>query len=80
MAWPEATVVYPDGLIFTGAPGWALAPGFNNDRDVRFVDALIEAAQGGETHAVIELLRNVDSLAHEETRLFRPVDSLQLAA
>jgi len=47
--WPEAVVVYLQGLPTStsrdpeGArPGWQIAPGGQNDRDVRFVDAVIE--------------------------------------
>src|SRR5262245_33476729 len=50
--WPEAVVIYPQGLPTAttldpeGArPGWQIAPGGQNDRDVRFVDAVIEWAQ-----------------------------------
>ena len=46
-AWPEATVVYPDERTIqnpTGGSllGWQLAPGDLGDRDVRFVDALLD--------------------------------------
>lgn len=46
-AWPEATVVYPQGLILDHPRwgkkgfGWQLKPGDLNDRDLRFVDALL---------------------------------------
>ncbi|MCI0389154.1 MAG: esterase [Acidobacteria bacterium] len=50
--WPEAVVIYLQGLPTAtsrdpeGArPGWQIAPGGQNDRDVRFVDAVIEHAQ-----------------------------------
>ncbi|MGH9937363.1 MAG: alpha/beta hydrolase family esterase [Blastocatellia bacterium] len=50
--WPEAVVVYLQGLPTStprdpegGRPGWQIAPGGQNDRDVRFVDAVIEQAQ-----------------------------------
>jgi len=50
--WPEAVVVYLQGLPTStprdpegGRPGWQIAPGGQNDRDVRFVDAVIERAQ-----------------------------------
>lgn len=50
--WPEAVVIYLQGLPTAtsrdpdGArPGWQIAPGGQNDRDVRFVDAVIEQAQ-----------------------------------
>src|SRR6266511_3170627 len=47
-AWPEATVVYPQGLRisqpefgFGPAAGWQIAPGEFGDQDLRFVDALV---------------------------------------
>jgi polyhydroxybutyrate depolymerase len=47
--WPEAVVVYLQGLPTAtsrdpeGArPGWQIAPGGQNDRDVRFTDVVIE--------------------------------------
>jgi polyhydroxybutyrate depolymerase len=50
--WPEAVVIYPQGLPSATTidpdgvrPGWQIAPGGQNDRDVRFVDAMIEWAQ-----------------------------------
>jgi polyhydroxybutyrate depolymerase len=50
--WPEAVVIYPQGLPTSttidpeGArPGWQIAPGGQDDRDIRFVDAMIEWAQ-----------------------------------
>lgn len=50
-AWPEAVVVYPQGLTGNPAPydprgeqrGWQINPGELQDRDVRFVDALLDA-------------------------------------
>ena len=50
-AWPEAVVVYPEGLTGNPAPydprgeqrGWQINPGELQDRDVRFVDALLDA-------------------------------------
>jgi sugar lactone lactonase YvrE/predicted esterase len=47
-AWPEATVVYPQGLNVrlragVSGTGWQSAPGDDNDRDLRFVDALQQA-------------------------------------
>lgn len=50
-AWPEAIVAYPEGLTGNPAPydpkgarrGWQINPGELNDRDVRFVDALLDA-------------------------------------
>lgn len=46
-AWPEATFVYPQGLLWQrwdGAigAGWQTYPGQFDDRDVRFVDLLIK--------------------------------------
>ena len=50
--WPEAVVIYLQGLPTSIArepgadrPGWQIAPGAQNDRDVRFVDTVIEQAQ-----------------------------------
>jgi len=50
--WPEAVVIYLQGLPTAtprdpegGRPGWQIAPGGQNDRDVRFVDAVIEQAR-----------------------------------
>lgn len=50
--WPEAVVIYLQGLPTATArdpegarPGWQIAPGGQNDRDVRFVDAVIEQAK-----------------------------------
>ncbi len=46
-AWPEATVVYPQGLIVRGRttgreePGWQHAIGESDNRDLQFVDALL---------------------------------------
>ena len=47
-AWPEAIIVYPQGLpTVTDAdpqglkPGWQDAPGQNNDRDLKLVDTLV---------------------------------------
>lgn len=45
--WPEATVVYPQGLnVYLAAlratgPGWQSFPGDLGDRDLHFVDALL---------------------------------------
>jgi polyhydroxybutyrate depolymerase len=48
-AWPEATIVYPDGpprpssVVFGATvPGWQNHPGEYDDQDVRFVDALLK--------------------------------------
>jgi polyhydroxybutyrate depolymerase len=48
--WPEAIVVYPQGLPTPGflgdtrgmLPGWQHNPGENGDRDLKLVDAMIE--------------------------------------
>jgi polyhydroxybutyrate depolymerase len=48
-AWPEATVVYPQGLPTPGQltdpegkrNGWQGAPGLQEDRDLKFFDALL---------------------------------------
>jgi polyhydroxybutyrate depolymerase len=48
--WPEAIVVYPQGLNTSGVivdpqglePGWQIGPGFENDRDLKFFDAMLE--------------------------------------
>jgi poly(3-hydroxybutyrate) depolymerase/DNA-binding beta-propeller fold protein YncE len=46
-AWPEATIVYPQGstrpdsLLGLSATGWQYHPGGFDDQDVRFVDALV---------------------------------------
>lgn len=46
-AWPEAVVVYPQGLpvesprLQRSGPGWQHAPGEQNDRDLKFFDALL---------------------------------------
>ncbi len=46
--WPEATVVYPQGSVVemrTTPPkhetGWQFGPGRENDKDLRFIDALL---------------------------------------
>ncbi len=46
--WPEATVIYPEGLPTKGRTdpeglkrGWQQRPGENGDRDVKFVDAML---------------------------------------
>jgi sugar lactone lactonase YvrE/predicted esterase len=47
-AWPEATIVYPQGLsrpdslLGSSDTGWQFHPGEYEDRDVRFVDALLK--------------------------------------
>ena len=55
-AWPEATVVCPQGFKIPtpegggGADyGWQIAPGERNDQDVRFVEALIQTISGAGT-------------------------------
>ncbi len=57
-AWPEAVVVYPQGLPTVGQltdpqgqrPGWQHMPGGENDRDLKFVDAML--AWIGETYGL----------------------------
>lgn len=47
LSWPEANVVYPQGLRNKHprwnrtAPGWQRSPGDAEDRDLKFVDALL---------------------------------------
>jgi len=49
--WPEALVVYPQGLNTKGKlsdpegkkPGWQHAAGDESDRDLKFVDAMLES-------------------------------------
>ena len=49
--WPEAIVVYPQGLNTPGRltdpqgkkPGWQHAPGDQGDRDLKFFDAMMES-------------------------------------
>ncbi len=42
-AWPEAVVVYPQGLASArdSAPGWQNEPGLDGDRDLKLVDQAI---------------------------------------
>jgi polyhydroxybutyrate depolymerase len=46
-AWPEAVVVYPQGLTIESprlqrtGPGWQHSPGEQGDRDLKFFDALL---------------------------------------
>jgi polyhydroxybutyrate depolymerase len=42
-AWPEAVIVYPQGLASKrdGAPGWQNEPGLDGDRDLKLVDQAI---------------------------------------
>ncbi len=42
-AWPEAVVVYPQGLASSrdGAPGWQNESGLDGDRDLKLVDQAI---------------------------------------
>lgn len=44
-AWPEAAVVYPQGLnvqlLGKDAPGWQIAPKMQGERDLNFYDALV---------------------------------------
>lgn len=50
MLWPEAIVVYPQGLNTPGRltdpegkrPGWQHGPGAQDDRDLKFFDALLQ--------------------------------------
>jgi polyhydroxybutyrate depolymerase len=55
-AWPEATVVYPQGLPLPGTSlgsrgvGWQIGSGTSRNRDARFVDALI-----GDLRAVVRV-------------------------
>lgn len=51
--WPEATVVYPQGLPTTGIAdpegkenGWQKSPGAYGDRDLGFVDAILAREKG----------------------------------
>lgn len=52
-AWPEAVVIYPQGLPTVGAvtdpegrlPGWQQAAGGEGDRDLRLVDAMLAWAK-----------------------------------
>ena len=52
--WPEATVVYPDGLPTVGRltdpqgrrQGWQSRSGDNGDRDLKLVDAILAAQKG----------------------------------
>lgn len=49
--WPEAIVVYPQGLNTPGRltdpegkkPGWQSGPGAQDDRDLKFFDAMLES-------------------------------------
>ena len=51
--WPEAIVVYPQGLPTPGrltdpqgkAPGWQAAPGEQGDRDLKFFDAMLTSLE-----------------------------------
>jgi len=47
--WPEATVVYPQGLevsmLGTKGPGWQFAAGQQGDRDLKFYDALLSKVE-----------------------------------
>lgn len=51
-AWPEATLVFPQGLPFpskdpkkVGKPGWQRSPDDHGKRDLRFVDAILDYLQ-----------------------------------
>ena len=59
-AWPEAIVIYPQGLA-TATPlvdregrysGWQISPGAEGDRDLKFVDAMIESLRKDAAHPV----------------------------
>src|SRR5262245_56435394 len=51
--WPEAIVVYMQGLNTAGRivdregkqPGWQFAPGKNDDRDLKFFDAVLASLE-----------------------------------
>jgi len=47
-AWPEAIVVYPQGLNRGGAalPGWQTEKGGDEDRDLLFVDTVLASLRG----------------------------------
>ena len=50
-AWPEAIVVYFQGLVTRrGLPGWQVERGVRDDRDLRFVDVALRSLR--ETHDV----------------------------
>ena len=57
-AWPEALVIYPQGVPTVGQvtdpegrlPGWQHVPGGEDDRDLRFFDAMLVWAK--ETHRI----------------------------
>jgi len=51
--WPEATVIYPQGLPTAGRTdpegkraGWQVKPGTLDDRDLKFVDAILKSIKG----------------------------------
>lgn len=56
-AWPEAIIVYPQGLNTPGAltdpegkrSGWQISPGAQADRDLNFVDAMLAALRAERT-------------------------------
>ncbi|MBI4888516.1 MAG: prolyl oligopeptidase family serine peptidase [Acidobacteria bacterium] len=45
-AWPEAVVVYFQGLEDRGLAGWQVERGQNSDRDLKLVDAALAWARG----------------------------------
>jgi polyhydroxybutyrate depolymerase len=45
-AWPEAVVVYFQGLEDRGLAGWQTERGQNNDRDLKLVDAALASLRG----------------------------------
>lgn len=57
--WPEATIVYPNGLATKGIAdpngglrGWQQNAGENGDRDLRLVDAILAARKGVDPHRI----------------------------
>jgi len=46
LAWPEAIVVYFQGLESRGAPGWQVERGQDGDRDLKLVDAALASLRG----------------------------------
>lgn len=48
-SWPEATVIYPQGLdvnlLGRSGPGWQIASKMQDSRDVKFFDALLKKAK-----------------------------------
>lgn len=57
--WPEAMVIYPQGLPTKGKTdpegkknGWQQKPGDENDRDLAFVDAILASVKGVNRHRI----------------------------